>query len=59
MFIRYVNISLLRQYDKPQKQNAMNWKEQNKDYIKDSVSLTTGIVIFIICILIGCLAGNL
>jgi len=44
---------------KPQKQNAMNWKEQNKDYINDSVSLTTGIVIFIICILIGCLAGNI
>jgi hypothetical protein len=37
----------------------MNWKEQNKDYIKDSVSLTSGIVIFIICILIGCLADNL
>ena len=59
MFITNVNISLLRQYDETIKQNAMNWKEQNKDYINDSVSLTTGIVIFIICILIGCLAGNL
>jgi hypothetical protein len=37
----------------------MNWNEKNKDYINDSVSLTTGIVIFIICILIGCLAGNI
>jgi len=37
----------------------MNWKEKNKDYINDSVSLTTSIVIIIISLLIGCLADNL
>ena len=37
----------------------MSWKEENKDYINDSVSFTTGIIIFIICIIIGCLADNL
>lgn len=37
----------------------MNWKDDNKDYINDSVSTTTGFLIFIICLLIGCLAGNL
>ena len=37
----------------------MSWKEDNKDYINDSVSLTTGVIIFIISIIIGCLADNL
>ena len=37
----------------------MSWKDDNKEYIKDSVSNTTGVIIFIICFLIGCLAGNL
>ena len=43
---------------KPKTTN-MNWKQENKDYIDSSVSTVTGIVIFIICLLIGCLAGNL
>jgi hypothetical protein len=54
-----VYIFLQRNNAQTKKQNAMNWKDENKDYINESVSLTTGIVIFIICILIGCLAGNL
>jgi len=37
----------------------MNWKDENKDYINDSVSATTGVIIIIICLLIGCLAGNI
>lgn len=37
----------------------MNWQEKNKDYINDSVSLTSSIVIIIISLLIGCLADNL
>lgn len=37
----------------------MKWNEQNKDYVNDSVSLTSGIVIIIISLLIGCLAGNI
>ena len=37
----------------------MSWKNDNKDYINDSVSTVSGVIIFIICLLIGCLAGNL
>lgn len=37
----------------------MNWKNDNRDYINDSVSTTTGFLIIIISLLIGCLAGNL
>lgn len=37
----------------------MKWNEQNEDYVNDSVSLTSGIVIIIISLLIGCLAGNI
>ena len=37
----------------------MNWKEKNKDYVNDSVSLTSAIVIIVISLLIGCLAGNI
>ena len=59
MLVTYVDIFLQRNNAQTKKQNAMNWKEKNKDYINDSVSLTTGIIIFIVCILIGCLAGNL
>jgi hypothetical protein len=37
----------------------MSWKQDNKDYINDSVSLTSSILIIIISLLIGCLADNL
>jgi hypothetical protein len=37
----------------------MSWKNDNKDYIDDSVSLTSAVIIITICLLIGCLADNL
>jgi len=37
----------------------MSWKNDNKDYINDSVSTTSGFLIIIISLLIGCLASNL
>jgi hypothetical protein len=37
----------------------MSWKNDNKDYINDSVSLTSAVIIITICLLIGCLADNL
>lgn len=37
----------------------MNWKNDNRDYINDSVSTTSAFLIIIISLLIGCLAGNL
>jgi hypothetical protein len=37
----------------------MNWKQQNKEYIDSSVSTVTGVIIFIVCLIIGCLVGNL
>lgn len=37
----------------------MNWKKENKDYVNDSVSVTSAIIIITICLLIGCLADNL
>jgi hypothetical protein len=37
----------------------MNWKNDNKNYIDDSVSLTSAVIIITICLLIGCLADNL
>jgi hypothetical protein len=37
----------------------MSWKNDNKDYIDDSVSIISGILIIIICLLIGCLADNI
>lgn len=42
-----------------QKQTIMSWKKQNKDYINDSVSLTSAIIIFTISLLIMCLADNI
>ena len=37
----------------------MSWKNDNKNYIDDSVSLTSAVIIIAICLLIGCLADNL
>lgn len=37
----------------------MSWKKQNKDYINDSVSLTSSIIIIAISLLIMCLADNI
>jgi hypothetical protein len=37
----------------------MSWKNDNKNYIDDSVSLTSAVIIITICLLIGCLADNL
>jgi uncharacterized membrane protein YkgB len=42
-----------------QKPKTMSWKNDNQKYIDDSVSITCGVIIFIICLLIGCLADNL
>lgn len=42
-----------------QKQTIMSWKKNNQDYINDSVSLTSAVIIFTISLLIMCLADNI
>ena len=42
-----------------QKPKPMSFKNDNQDYINDSVSVATAVIIFTICLLIGCLADNL
>ena len=42
-----------------QKPKTMSFKNDNQDYINDSVSVATAVIIFTICLLIGCLADNL
>ena len=42
-----------------QKPKTMSFKNDNQKYIDDSVSITSAVIIFTICLLIGCLADNL
>jgi uncharacterized membrane protein YkgB len=46
-------------YQITKKPKTMNWKEKNKNYVDDSVSLISAILIIVISLLIGCLAGNI
>lgn len=42
-----------------QKQTIMSFKNDNKKYIDESVSITCGVIIFTISLLIMCLADNI